>query len=75
MKKSLLLSVLASLREANFSFLLAPRRKDAKGAVSTSPRHPELVSGSMPHSQPVSQIAAWLLKYVQQDERVLGAAK
>jgi hypothetical protein len=74
-KKNLLLSVLASLREANFSFFLAPRRKDAKGAVANPRRHPELVSGSMPNGQPVSQIAAWMLKQVQHDGCELEAAE
>jgi hypothetical protein len=71
----LFLSALASLREANFSFFLAPSRKDAKGAVSTPPRHPELVSGSIHHIQPVSQIAAWMLKQVQHDSNVLEATE
>jgi hypothetical protein len=68
-----LLCVFASLREPQPFLRLAQSRKDAKGAVSTSPCHPELVSGSMPHSQLVSQIAAWMLKRVQHDGCVLEA--
>ena len=39
------------------------------------PRHPELVSGSMPKSTPLVQSVAWMLKQVQHDERVLEAAE
>ena len=50
--------------------------------LSTPPRHPELVSGSMPRSliwpvgfQFSTAIEAWMLKQVQHDEVVLEAAE
>ncbi len=63
------LRAFAPSREPRLFFFSTRCREGAKGAVATPPRHPELVSGSMPYgvSESVSSmfgaaIEAWMLK-------------